>query len=378
MQQWNQWTETLNCLKNFKVPRALTLSNKIKNIQLHAFCDASTLGFGSVVYLRVTYATDVVTVNLVSSKSHVAPVRPLTVPKLELQGAIVALRLVKFIQSSLRITINQVFYGSDSKTVLQWIASKTWRIQTLVANRVSEILEHSRPIEWRHFPGVENPAAECSRGLFPAEIMENDRSPSWNKKMLIGLNLINYRSPMKMIRKFLQPSGWESSTAPLLKSGSALYWIVTPIMAWPWESPPGCSALSSIPGLNQPKNVADLFLASKLFNKTEINASGQLNWNVIPKRWRRWSRNVLSNPVLRYWNFLRLLIKMVWCELEVELIMGPFRTMLNIRKSSRMNIQSLGSSSWENMIYWLIRLLKDFSALYQLLSDLDFGSSKEE
>jgi hypothetical protein len=175
MQQWNQWTETLNCLKNFKVPRALTLSNEIKNIQLHAFCDASTLGFGSVVYLRVTYATDVVAVNFVSSKSRVAPLRPLTVPKLELQGAIVALRLVKFIQSSLRITINQVFYWSDSKTVLQWIASKTCRFQTFVANRVSEILEHSRPIEWRHVPGVENPADECSRGLFPAEIMENDR-----------------------------------------------------------------------------------------------------------------------------------------------------------------------------------------------------------
>ncbi len=94
MQQWNRWTATLNTLKDFKVPRALTLSNEIKNIQLHAFCDASTLGFGSVVYLRVTYATNVVNVNFVSSKSRVAPLRPLTVPKLELQGAIVALRLV--------------------------------------------------------------------------------------------------------------------------------------------------------------------------------------------------------------------------------------------------------------------------------------------
>ena len=94
MQQWNRWTASLNTLKDFKVPRALTLSNEIKNIQLHAFCDASTLGFGSVVYLRVTYATEVVNVNFVSSKSRVAPLRPLTVPKLELQGAIVALRLV--------------------------------------------------------------------------------------------------------------------------------------------------------------------------------------------------------------------------------------------------------------------------------------------
>ena len=145
MQQWNRWTATLNTLKDFKVPRALTLSNEIKNIQLHAFCDASTLGFVSVVYLRVTYATDVVVVNFVSSR--VAPLRPVTVPKLDLQGAIVALRLVKFIKSSLRITINQIFYWSDSKTVLRWIFSKTCRFQTFFANRVSGILEHSRPIE---------------------------------------------------------------------------------------------------------------------------------------------------------------------------------------------------------------------------------------
>jgi hypothetical protein len=53
LQQWNRLAATLRSLENFKVPRALTLSNDIKNIQLHAFCDASTLGFGSVAYLRV-------------------------------------------------------------------------------------------------------------------------------------------------------------------------------------------------------------------------------------------------------------------------------------------------------------------------------------
>ena len=196
MQQWNRWTATLECLKNCKVPRALTLSNEIKNIELHAFCDASTLGFGSVVYLRIIYVTDFVAVNFVSSKSRVAPLRPLTVPKLELQGAIVALRLVKFIQSSLRITINQIFYWTDSKTVLQWIFSKTCRFQTFVANRVAEILEHSHPNEWRHVPGVENPADECSRGLFPAEIMENDRwltGPAFLKQ-----EEVNWPQPIKL------------------------------------------------------------------------------------------------------------------------------------------------------------------------------------
>ncbi|XP_045036869.1 uncharacterized protein LOC123477554 [Daphnia magna] len=173
--QWNKWTTNLSQLEAFKIPRALNSSSDIQDIQLHAFCDASTVGFGSVVYLRVTYRNNIVAVNFVTSKSRVAPLLPLTVPKLELQGAVVALRLVKFVQSTLRIPINQIIYWSDSKTVFQWIASKTCRFQTFVANRISEILEHSQPSEWRHVPGIENPADECSRGLFPDEMMENYR-----------------------------------------------------------------------------------------------------------------------------------------------------------------------------------------------------------
>ncbi|KZS08018.1 Uncharacterized protein APZ42_028147 [Daphnia magna] len=173
--QWNKWTTNLSQLEAFKIPRALTSSSDIQDIQLHAFCDASTVGFGSVVYLRVTYRNNVVAVNFVTSKSRVAPLRPLTVPKLELQGAVVALRLVKFVQSTLRIPVSQIIYWSDSKTVLQWIDSKTCRFQTFVANRISEILQHSQPTEWRHVPGIENPANECSRGLFPDEMMENYR-----------------------------------------------------------------------------------------------------------------------------------------------------------------------------------------------------------
>ncbi|XP_045030441.1 uncharacterized protein LOC123472633 [Daphnia magna] len=153
--QWNNWTTILNHLEAFKIPRALTSSSDIQDIQLHTFCDAFTVGFGSVVYLRVTYRNNIVTVNFVTTKSCFAPLRPLTVLKLELQGAVVALRLVKFVQSTLRIPVNQIIYWSDSKTVLQWIASKTCRFQTFVANRISEILEHSQPTEWRHVPDPE-------------------------------------------------------------------------------------------------------------------------------------------------------------------------------------------------------------------------------
>lgn len=97
-QQWNNWTTSLNNIEAFKVTRALTSSPEIKDILLRTFCDASIVGFSCVVYMRVNYCKDLFTMNFVASKSHVAPLHPLAVSKLELQEAVVALRLVKFVQ----------------------------------------------------------------------------------------------------------------------------------------------------------------------------------------------------------------------------------------------------------------------------------------
>ena len=110
-----------------------------------------------------------------AAKSRVAPIRQLSIPKLELQGALVGYRLSLSVLEELRFKIDRVCYWTDSKTVLQWLHSENYRFQSFVANRTSEILEKSQPNQWRHVPGMLNPADDCSRGLQPSELNSGHR-----------------------------------------------------------------------------------------------------------------------------------------------------------------------------------------------------------
>ena len=102
---------------------------------------------------------------LCHGKTRNAPIRECTIPRLELQAAVLAARLSKTILKELDLPIDQTFYWSDSMTSLQYIKNETRCFQTFVASRVTEILETSLPEQWHHIPGVLNPADEGSRGV---------------------------------------------------------------------------------------------------------------------------------------------------------------------------------------------------------------------
>ena len=191
---WNEWMHDSLCLEHVKIHRPLIHSPEYDSIELHAFADASTIGFGAVVYLRTLYNDGSISCKFVIAKSRVAPVRQLTVPRLELQGAVVAVRLVKAVRESLKSEINGVHFWTDSTTVLQWINSKTCRFHAFVANRISEILDSSQKHQWHHVISDENPADELSRGLRASDLHENHR---WWKgpKFLQNANLI-YPEPV--------------------------------------------------------------------------------------------------------------------------------------------------------------------------------------
>jgi hypothetical protein len=174
LNQWLRWMNELHNLELLSVPRSFTQSPNFKGIELHVFSDASEIGFGAVIYVRVEY-NDSVNVSLVMAKSRVAPLRPLSIPRLELQGAIVGLRLVTSAVGAIQLPIDRIVYWTDSNTVLQWINSKKRKFHTFVANRVSEILDGSDRSQWRHVPGVENPADELSRGLLASQLSSDHR-----------------------------------------------------------------------------------------------------------------------------------------------------------------------------------------------------------
>ena len=128
-------------LESLRVPKSFKpFEEPATSVKLHIFCDASEKGFGAVAYLR-TKRLKGVHVGFVAAKAHVSPLKPLTIPKLELQGAVVALRLATTLQQEIRIKIYETILWADSSCVLSWINSKRFLLKPFGENRVAEILE---------------------------------------------------------------------------------------------------------------------------------------------------------------------------------------------------------------------------------------------
>ena len=88
----------------------------------------------------------------------------MTVPKLELQAALLTARLTRENTQALTVTVNQVFMWTDSTTVLQWFNSNE-KQRIFSANRVCEVLEYTRVDQWNQVATKDNPADAGTRGM---------------------------------------------------------------------------------------------------------------------------------------------------------------------------------------------------------------------
>ena len=177
---WLKWMEDLQRIGDYLISRCYITHPLLKvcRREVHIFCDASEKAFGAVAYMRITYSTGEVTCCLIMSKSRLAPLKFLTIVRLELQAAVLAVRLKHFILSEIDVPIDEVYFWTDSIITLQYIKNDTCRFKVFVMNRVTEIREHSEVHQWRHVPGSRNPADDLTRGLKIEEMGENSR---WNK-----------------------------------------------------------------------------------------------------------------------------------------------------------------------------------------------------
>ena len=89
------------------------------HLQLHGFCEASENAYAGVVYLRSTSQDDVVHTSLVIAKTKVAPIKRLSIPRLELCGAVLATKLLH--HASKILGIDDTYTWTDSTVVLGWL-----------------------------------------------------------------------------------------------------------------------------------------------------------------------------------------------------------------------------------------------------------------
>jgi hypothetical protein len=101
--------------------------------ELHNFSDASRDGYGAVSYLRQVNEEGKVNVSLLVGKSRVTPIKPVTIPRLELTAAVLAVKLNCQVQKEIEIPIKRVMFWTDSMVVLQYINNESKRFQTFVA-----------------------------------------------------------------------------------------------------------------------------------------------------------------------------------------------------------------------------------------------------
>lgn len=164
---WDTWFKILPNVEKLSIPRYYSpmLTEESLN-ELHVFVDASMNAFSAVGYLRIENQGQIKCV-LIGSKTRVAPLKYISIPRLELQSAVLGTRFLQSIEKSQKFKINRRYLWTDSKTVISWIRSDHRKYQQFVAHRIGEILENSDQNEWRWLPGNENVADEATKWTKP-------------------------------------------------------------------------------------------------------------------------------------------------------------------------------------------------------------------
>ena len=175
--KWERWRSSLQHLEKLKIQRYYKphTFGELTSVQLHHFSDASDHGYGQCSYLRLTDDTGQVHCSFVMGKARVTPLKPVTIPRLELTAALLSARVSASLREELEYDqITEVFY-TDSQVVLGYIKNDARRFHVFVANRVQQIRENSTPDQWKYIETNENPADESSRGLSPQYLVNNSR-----------------------------------------------------------------------------------------------------------------------------------------------------------------------------------------------------------
>ena len=169
--RWSSWLHDLSHLAEVRIPRCVTFDNMEGVIlELHHFSDASMKAYGCCSYLRSIDNVGNIRTVLLMSKAKVAPLKSVTLPRLELQAAVMSAQVDAMLKSELNLMVTRSYFWVDSEIVIKYVQNESRRFHVFVANRVGIIHELTNPDQWYHISGKENPADVVSRGLNPKEL----------------------------------------------------------------------------------------------------------------------------------------------------------------------------------------------------------------
>lgn len=185
---WIHWKAQIKLIENISIPRRALCDNPVW-IELHGFCDASEAAYGACIYLRSVNSEGRYTVRLLCAKSRTAPIKKITLQRLELCAATLLTHLCQKVSQALTIQLKNTYYWCDSTIALSWISSEANKWHTFVANRVAEINRITCGASWHHIKSGDNPADLLSRGI-SSEKMES------MKLWWEGPDFLHHNSPL--------------------------------------------------------------------------------------------------------------------------------------------------------------------------------------
>ncbi|XP_062703974.1 uncharacterized protein LOC134286379 [Aedes albopictus] len=189
LEKWLTWLRILPELESVKIPRCYfrhVAGIDNATVELHTFVDASESGFAAVSYFRFE-VDGYVECALIGSKTRVAPLKFVSIPRLELQAAVIGTRLAQSVAEGHSIKIDRRYFWTDARDVMCWLQSDHRRYSQFVAFRVGEILEATDITEWRWLGTKHNVADDgtkwkCRPDLKPTSRWFTGPSFLWNPK----------------------------------------------------------------------------------------------------------------------------------------------------------------------------------------------------
>ena len=163
----SNWLSLLSRLNEVSVPRCFKTQElaNLKNAEIHNFSDASSFAYGACSYLRLIDENGNLACSFLIGKSRVSPIKAISIPRLELTAAVLAVRLTEKMQRELNLESCISIFWCDSTAVFNCIKNRTKRFPVFVANRLAIIEQGSDPNNWHYLPSKLNPADLPSRGV---------------------------------------------------------------------------------------------------------------------------------------------------------------------------------------------------------------------
>lgn len=170
--EWGLWIRSLSTLSTLTLPRSLLTERKEDvSMEVHLFSDSSERAYGCCAYLRSINRHGEIRVTLLMSKCKVAPIKAVSIPRLELQAAALSARLGDLLLRELDLGPLPVYYWVDSEIALKYIKNEDKRFHVFIANRVSLIRSLTEPSQWSHISGKQNPSDLLTRRCLPVELL---------------------------------------------------------------------------------------------------------------------------------------------------------------------------------------------------------------